>query len=71
MRDRRRDDWRRKIADGILDSHRVLSLLSKYSTRDPGVCLDEIAIAISTKGGNIQTILVEGENEVKTPPTIS
>ena len=65
------DDWRRKITDGIIDSHRVLSILSKHSTRDPGVCLDEIGIAIGTMGGNIQTILVEGENEVKPPPTIS
>lgn len=65
------DDWRRKITDGILDSQRVLSLLSKYSTRDPGVCLDEIALAIGTKGGNIQSILVESENEVTPPQSIS
>jgi hypothetical protein len=45
------DDWRRQITDGIIGSHRVLSFLSKYSTRDPGVCLDELAIG--TKGGNI------------------
>ncbi len=64
-------DWRRSITDGIVDSHRVLSFLSKYSTRDPGVCLDEIAIAIGVKGGNIQTILVESEQEVKPPPTIT
>lgn len=64
-------DWRRSITDGILDSNRVLSFLSKYSTRDPGVCLDEIAIAIGAKGGNIQTILVESEQEVKPPPSIS
>ena len=30
-------------------------------TRDPGVCLDELAIAIGVKGGNIQTVLVESE----------
>jgi hypothetical protein len=65
------DDWRRSITDGIVDSQRVLSFLSKYSTRDPGVCLDEIAIAIGAKGGNIQTILVESEREVKPPPGIS
>src|SRR5580693_612754 len=40
------DDWRRSITDGILKSNRVLSFLSKHSTRDPGVCRDEIAIAI-------------------------
>ena len=65
------DEWRHAITDGILQSNRVLSFLSKHSTRDPGVCLDEIAIAIGAKGGNIQTILVESEREVKLPPSIS
>ena len=65
------DDWRRAITDGITGSNRVLSFLSKHSTRDPGVCLDEIAIAIGVKGGNIQTILVESETEVKPPASIS
>jgi len=65
------DEWRRAITDGILQSHRVLSFLSKHSTRDPGVCLDEIAIAIGAKGGKIQTVLVESEREVKLPPSIS
>ncbi len=65
------DEWRRSITDGILKSNRVLSFLSKHSTRDPGVCLDEIAIAIGVKGGNIQTILVESETDVKPPASIS
>jgi len=64
------DEWRRSITDGIVDSHRVLSFLSKHSTRDPGVCRDEIAIAIGVKGGNIQTILVESEEEVQPPVNI-
>jgi hypothetical protein len=64
------DDWRRSITDGILNSHRVVSLLSKHSTRDPGVCRDEIAIAIGLKGGNIQTILVESEAELQPPVNI-
>jgi hypothetical protein len=64
------DDWRRVITDGILKSNRVLSFLSKHSTRDPGVCRDEIAIAIGVKGGNIQTILVESEQEVQPPVNI-
>lgn len=38
--------------------------------RGPDVCLDELAIAIGVKGGNIQTILVESQVEVKTPPSI-
>ncbi len=65
------DDWRRAITDGILHSQRVVSFLSKYSTRDPGVCRDEIAIAIGVTGGNIQTILVESETEVQPPLSIS
>jgi WD40 repeat protein len=65
------DDWRRAITDGIVGSNCVLSFLSKHSTRDPGVCLDEIAIAIGVKGGNIQTVLVESETDVKPPPSIS
>mgnify|MGYP006293644379 CR=1 FL=1 len=65
------DDWRRKITDGVTGSHRVLSFLSKHSTRDPGVCLDEIGIALGVKGGNIQTVLVEAEQDVKPPATIS
>ena len=64
------DDWRRAITDGILGSHRVVSFLSKHSTRDPGVCRDEIAIAIGVKGGNIQTVLVESEHEVQPPVSI-
>ena len=64
-------DWRHTITEGIVKSSRVVSFLSKHSTRDPGVCLDEIAIAIGVRGGNIQTILVESEDEVKPPPSIS
>jgi hypothetical protein len=64
------DEWRRSITDGILGSNRVLSFLSKHSTRDPGVCRDEIAIAIGVKGGNIQTILVESEKDVQPPVNI-
>ncbi len=65
------DDWRRRITEGIVKSRRVLSFLSKHSTRDPGVCLEEIAIAIGVKGGNIQTILVESESEARPPASIS
>jgi len=64
------DEWRRAITDGILQSNRVLFFLSKHSTRDPGVCRDEIAIAIGVKGGNIQTVLVESEQEVQPPVSI-
>lgn len=65
------DDWRRSITEGIADSERVLAFLSKHSTRDPGVCRDEIAVAVGIKGGNIQTLLVESEEEVAPPVNIS
>lgn len=65
------DNWRRSITEGILHCDRFLSFLSKHSTRDPGVCRDEIAISIGVKDGNIQTILVESEAEVQPPVSIS
>jgi hypothetical protein len=34
----------------ITESHKFVSFLAKYSTRDPGVCLDEVAIAIGYRG---------------------
>ncbi len=65
------DDWRHAITEGIVKSNKVLAFLSQHSTRNPGVCLDEIGIALGAKGGNIQTILVENESEVSPPPTVS
>ncbi len=64
------DHWRRSITDGITGSQKFVAFLSKHSTRDPGVCRDEIAIALGVKGGNIQTILVESEAEVQPPVNI-
>lgn len=64
------DDWRRSITEGIAGSDKFISFLSKHSTRDPGVCRDEIAIAIGVKGGNIQTVLVESEQDVQPPVNI-
>nr|ADI87656.1 tetratricopeptide domain protein [uncultured Nitrospirae bacterium MY2-1F]ADI87754.1 tetratricopeptide domain protein [uncultured Nitrospirae bacterium MY3-11A] len=61
------DNWRRSITEGILSTDVVLAFLSKHSVRSPGVCLDEIAIAIGEKHGNIKTILTESEKEVSPP----
>jgi hypothetical protein len=44
-------DWRREIAKGLDESEWTLAFLSKHSTRDPGVCLDELAIALNVKAG--------------------
>ena len=64
------DDWREKITDGILDSQGVISCLSKHSVREPGVCLDELSIAIGVRGGNIHTILLEREDKVVPPASV-
>ena len=62
-------DWRLEIASEIEKSDAVLSCLSEDAVRVVngirGVCLDELSIAISVKGGNIKTILLEPENVVK------
>lgn len=59
------NDWRSKITRGILESDTVVAFLSKHSVRDPGVCLNEIAIALADKGDEaIVTVLVEPEKDV-------
>lgn len=65
------DDWRSAITEGIMGSDWVLSFLSKYSAREPGVCLDELAIALGVKGGIVNTVLVESEQEVTPPVSVS
>jgi len=65
------DDWRLAIKKGLLESDRVLSFLSKHSTRDPGVCLDEIGIALAHRHGAIATLLVEPIEQVQPPPSLS
>jgi 3-oxoadipate enol-lactonase/4-carboxymuconolactone decarboxylase len=64
-------DWRRSILDGLSDAHWVLGFLSKHSIRDPGACLDELAIALHVKGGAIATVLVESETEVQAPVSVT
>ena len=65
------DDWRNAITRGILDSQQVVAFLSKHAVRDPGVCLNEIAIALADKGEAMVTVLVEPETEVSTPVSIT
>jgi hypothetical protein len=65
------DDWRRSITDGVLRSDWTLGLLSRHSVRNPGVCLDELAIALHYKGGAIVTLLVEAEAAVSPPISLS
>lgn len=62
--------WRRSIFDGVSQSSGVVAFLSKHSTRDPGVCRDELRIAVAAKGCYIQTVLLEPERDVQ-PPAIA
>jgi len=62
--------WRERITAAILEHAHFLSFLSTRSVRDPGVCLNEIAIALG-HGKNIQTVLAQDERQVVPPLTIS
>lgn len=55
-------DWRERLANGIEASNSVVACLSQYSTREKSVCLDELAISVGVKGGNIVSILLDDVN---------
>ena len=66
------DEWRNKITRGILGSQAVVAFLSKHSVRDPGVCLNEIGIALAEKSDDaLVTVLVEPEKDVSAPISIT
>lgn len=65
------DNWRKEIVNGLLNAASVIAFLSEHSTRNPGVCLDELKIAVCVKGANIKTVLLESENRIRPPATIS
>lgn len=62
-------DWRSQITSGILGSDDFIAFITNHSTRVPGVCLDEIAIALGTKSCGIQSVLLEKDATV--PSSIS
>ena len=62
------DDWREKIAEGIHASNGVVACLSAYSVRDPGVCLDELSIAVGVSNAAVFPLLLE---DVAAPSVIS
>lgn len=64
-------DWRLGISEGIRHSDIVLAGLSKHSTRNPGVCRNEINISVGVMGGNIKTILLEPADIVAAPAMLS
>jgi len=63
-------DWRQSIQDGILKSESVLAFLSRHSVRDPGVCRDELRIALC-KDAVIKTVLLENESDVSVPASVA
>lgn len=65
------DSWRNDILNGVLKSSNVIAFLSEHSTRNPGVCLDELKIAVCVKGASIKTVLLEPENSINQPATLS
>ena len=65
------NDWRASIIDGIVGCDTFVAGLSKHYIRDNSVCLDELSIAIGVKKGNVKTILLEDENEVCVPGSVS
>ena len=65
------DDWRASIAEGVSSSNGVIACLSKHAFREGGVCHDEIDIAVGIRGGNIKTVLLDPEGEVRPPSVLT
>lgn len=65
------DNWRKDIVEGVLNSAKVIAFLSTHSTRNPGVCLDELKIAVCVNDANVKTVLLESEDKIQPPSTIS
>lgn len=66
-------DWREAITRGILESDWVLAFMSTHSVRDPGVCLNELGIALNQKAGDdtLRTVLLENEKTVRPPMSLT
>jgi tetratricopeptide (TPR) repeat protein len=63
------DDWKGKITRGIDSSQLAIAFMSKHSIRDPGVCRNEIAIAMN-RFGAVYPVLLEANIEQDIPITI-
>lgn len=64
-------DWREKITEAIISCDYFVALLSKYGLREGGVCLDELAIAVSRNRTNIRPVTVERGVEGLVPPSVA
>jgi len=63
-------EWRAEITEGIRTSGMAIAFLSPHSTRYPGVCLNEIAMALH-RFGIVHPIMVERVDHGDIPYTIS
>ncbi len=64
------DNWRKRITTGIRQSDDVVAFLSKHSVRNPGVCRDELKIALCMHCKPVKTVLTEKETEVSPPASL-
>jgi tetratricopeptide (TPR) repeat protein len=64
------DHWRRAIIDGLTSTDWTLAFLSAHAMRPGSVCLNEIAWAMNSRRGNVATVLLEPEREVRVPVSI-
>ena len=65
------NDWRETIERGLANTDWVVAILSRHTVRDPGVCRDELAIAMTLRGGGITPILVEPATQVEAPHSVA
>lgn len=65
------DDWRDSITEGILSADVTLALLSEYGLREGGVCLDELAVAVSCNRRNIRPAIMDKGALARVPACIS
>jgi tetratricopeptide (TPR) repeat protein len=64
------DNWRGKITSGIYKSQMAVAFLSIHSTRDPGVCRNEIAMALHYFG-TVYPVMMENVPSESIPSTIT
>lgn len=64
------DDWKGAITRGIDVSNLAIAFMSRHSIRDPGVCRNEVAIAMN-RFGTVYPILLESGIEKDIPVTIA
>jgi len=64
------DDWKGTITRGIHDAEMAIAFLSIHSTRDPGVCRNEVAMALQ-HFGKVYPVLVEHVPLESIPVTVA